>query len=490
MASKRRINYQWQLFLPLIITLWALIIGMAFWQSYNEREYRIATLNSQLELVNKRIISYYEKDKNPLEFFNFINDYYIVNPIYDRIRISVYKDGKLIHNIGEIIDIYGDGNTASTGVTSSPSTGITTESNSEKSLAENNFFYRTGFSSDGRLRVSTVLPFNANIVSASLPKASIWTTVIILGIILTLLSYYSTRYFGKNIRILRSIADKAASDPNFIPPMDYPHDELGDITRQITIMYNEKSKAVLRLKREHDIAIHAMEEKARLKRQLTNNINHELKTPIGVIKGYLDTIVANPDMDEQSRNHFIAKAVEHTNRLVNLISDISAITRLDEGSALINTEELDYHEVVYTVMNDLEESGALGSMEFTYDIPPKTMILGNYSLLTGMLINLAKNSAAYSKGTVCGVRLEDEDDNFYTLVFYDNGIGAGEEHIPHLFERFYRVDSGRMRANGGTGLGLPIVQNVVTAHGGTIKVRNGEKCGLEFIYTLPKSHNK
>ncbi len=488
MGLKKRISYQWQLFIPLITTLWLLIFGMAFWQTYNERQFRTATFNSQLELINKRIISYYEKDKDPLEFFNFISDYYINSPIYDRIRISVYKDGELIHNVGEIIHLTDSERERAKGIINDLQSGDKPEDKSKESLANNNFFYRSNISNDRRLRVSTVLPYDADIISASLPNTSIWVTVFAIAIILTVVAYYSTRYFGRNIKILRTIADRAATDPNFIPSMDYPHDELGDISRQITFMYNEKSKAVLKLKREHNIALHAMEEKARLKRQLTNNINHELKTPIGVIKGYLDTIIANPDMDDASRTHFITKALEHANRLASLITDVSAITRLEEGGAMINTEELDYHDVVYSVMSDLEESGALGDIEFVYDVPTETYIMGNNSLLTGMLINLAKNSAAYSKGTECGIKLVDEDKKFYKFVFFDNGIGVGEEHIPHLFERFYRVDSGRARKNGGTGLGLPIVQNTILAHGGTIEIRNGEKCGLEFIFTLPKAN--
>lgn len=488
MGLKKRISYQWQLFIPLITTLWLLIFGMAFWQTYNERQFRTATFNSQLELINKRIISYYEKDKDPLEFFNFISDYYINSPIYDRIRISVYKDGELIHNVGEIIHLTDSERERAKGIINDLQSGDKPEDKSKESLANNNFFYRSNISNDRRLRVSTVLPYDADIISASLPNTSIWVTVFAIAIILTVVAYYSTRYFGRNIKLLRTIADRAATDPNFIPSMDYPHDELGDISRQITFMYNEKSKAVLKLKREHNIALHAMEEKARLKRQLTNNINHELKTPIGVIKGYLDTIIANPDMDDASRTHFITKALEHANRLASLITDVSAITRLEEGGAMINTEELDYHDVVYSVMSDLEESGALGDIEFVYDVPTETYIMGNNSLLTGMLINLAKNSAAYSKGTECGIKLVDEDKKFYKFVFFDNGIGVGEEHIPHLFERFYRVDSGRARKNGGTGLGLPIVQNTILAHGGTIEIRNGEKCGLEFIFTLPKAN--
>lgn len=494
MALRRRISYQWQLFIPLITTLWLLIFGMAYWQTYNERQYRIANLEGQLKLINDRIISYYENEKDPIEFFRFLSKYYIDNPLYDKIRISVYEDNKLIYSVGDVILLSDEERRNVKGITNDihkyNTSDIQIEDDSQSDLQTDNFFYRSDVSANGRLRASTVLPFDADIIEASLPQTSIWIIVFTIAISMTILSYFSTRHFSRNIIILRTFAERAATDPNFIPSMDYPHDELGDISRQIIYMYNERSKAVLKLKREHNVTMHALEEKNRLKRQLTNNINHELKTPIGVIKGYLDTIIANPDMDESSRNHFIRKALDHANRLTSLMNDVSAITRLEEGGSLINTEELDYHDIAYTVMSDLNESDALGSIEFVYDIPTDCMIIGNNSLLSGMLMNLAKNAATYSKGTECGVRLDGEDDKFYRFVFFDNGVGVGEEHIPHLFERFYRIDSGRSRKTGGTGLGLPIVQNTVHAHGGKIEVRNSPHGGLEFIFTLPKAPQK
>lgn len=486
MGLRRRISYQWQMFIPLISTLWLLIFGMAFWQFHNEREYREATFREQLSLINERIKSYYYTESNPADFLRFLSKYYLQNPIYDRIRISVYEDNQIIYNIGDIIALPEDIEEGK------PTEGHLVlddnlKAHSSSYLRSNNFFFKISVSDNGRLKVLTLLPYDSQINAASLPSSNIWIVVFIVAILLTIWSYYLTRYFGKNIKILRAIADRAATDHNFIPQMDYPHDELGDISRQISSLYNERSKALFKLQREHRVALHAMEEKARLKRQLTNNINHELKTPIGVIKGYLDTIVSNPDMDDASRDHFIHKALEHANRLTNLITDVSAITRLEEGGAVINTEELDYHDVVYTVMNDLEDSGAIGELEFIHDVPPDCLIMGNNTLLTGMLINLAKNAALYSKGTECGVRLDGEDDKFYRFIFFDNGVGIGENHIPHLFERFYRVDSGRSRKTGGIGLGLPIVKNTILAHGGTIIVRNGENGGLEFVYTLPKA---
>ena len=167
-------------------------------------------------------------------------------------------------------------------------------------------------------------------------------------------------------------------------------------------------------------------------------------------------------------------------------SDISTITRLDEAGNKIPTTEVDYHDLAYTVSNDLETSGINGNLSFVYDIPLDCTVNGNYTLLSNMLLNLIRNAAAYSHGSEIKLRLINETAKYYTFSFADNGVGVPQEHIPHLFERFYRVDTGRSRKVGGTGLGLPIVKNTITTLGGTISVRNGAAGGLEFVFTLPK----
>ncbi len=483
MDLRRRINYQWQLFIPLVATLWIIIFGMTYWQLYNEKELRTEQIKVQLDLVTKRIISAYETEVDPRDFIDFVCRYYRDNPVYDLLRVSVYQDGEPLRTWGEPIGLSDAEVQLEEGLTRTPELNRNPEDANEN---DRYFYYKTETSSDGRVKVYTVLPFDNDVIVASSPSLKVLWVVLLIAVVITVLAFISTRYFGRNIKILRTIASRAATAPNFMPAMDYPHDELGDISRQIIHMYNERSQAMQRQRREHNIALHAIEEKARAKRQLTNNINHELRTPIGVIKGYLDTILENPDMDESSRNHFLRKAQEHVDRLVNLIADVSAITRLEEGGELIATEELDYHDIAYTISSDLEESGALGQMTFSFDVPLDCKINGNYNLLSGMIINLCKNSAAYSKGTKCELVCTGSDDKFYFFEFRDNGVGVGEEHLEHLFERFYRIDAGRSRKAGGTGLGLPIVQNTILAHGGTITVENGKPSGLVFKFSLPK----
>ena len=120
------------------------------------------------------------------------------------------------------------------------------------------------------------------------------------------------------------------------------------------------------------------------------------------------------------------------------------------------------------------------------DFPQQVEIVGSPSLLTSIFRNLADNAAAYSGGRDIFIRLLSDTPEECTVSFADNGIGIGEEHLPHIFERFYRIDKGRSRKQGGTGLGLAIVKNAVMIHGGTITARNRKRGGLEFVFTLKK----
>ncbi len=160
--------------------------------------------------------------------------------------------------------------------------------------------------------------------------------------------------------------------------------------------------------------------------------------------------------------------------------------RSEEGAGNVPVTGVDFHDLVFTIENDLTASGMAGNMAFNYNLPLDCIVKGNGTLLVGMVSNLIKNAAQHSHGTEMGLRLIVESEKYYTFSFYDNGTGVEPQHLPHLFERFYRIDAGRSRKVGGTGLGLPIVKNTVEALGGTITARNRSEGGLEFLFTLEK----
>ncbi|MEG1611748.1 MAG: ATP-binding protein, partial [Alistipes sp.] len=161
-------------------------------------------------------------------------------------------------------------------------------------------------------------------------------------------------------------------------------------------------------------------------------------------------------------------------------------TRMDEASQLISKEQIVVNQIIDEITADVQLLPAERRMRIHCDFTHPVIVEGNASLISSIFHNLTDNATAYSMGRDIFIRLLNEDEMSYTFLFADNGIGIEEEHLPRIFERFYRVDKGRSRKLGGTGLGLAIVKNAVLLHGGTIEARNSERGGLEFVFTLSK----
>ena len=229
------------------------------------------------------------------------------------------------------------------------------------------------------------------------------------------------------------------------------------------------------------------EEQIRLKRQLTQNIAHELKTPVSSIQGYLETIVNNDRIPTERRQLFLERCYAQSNRLTRLLRDISVLTRMDEATDLIEMERVDLSVLVQSIVGEVALELEEKQITVTTSLPPQVLLRGNYSLLYSIFRNLMDNAIAYA-GTGIHIRIDcfREDENYYYFSFSDTGVGVSPEHLNRLFERFYRVDKGRSRKLGGTGLGLAIVRNAVLLHGGTISAKNNQGGGLEFVFTLAK----
>ena len=266
----------------------------------------------------------------------------------------------------------------------------------------------------------------------------------------------------------------------------FADDELGDIARHIIALYGRLREASNDIQREHDKAMHEHQEKLRIKRQLTNNINHELKTPVAAIQGYLETMTTAKDMTAEERDAFIAKCYAHCQRLTQLLNDVSTITRLEDGSSRIECESVDLHAIINEIASEVALLPDDKRMRMNIELPTPMPVMGNSTLLMSIFKNLTDNAIAYSGGRDIFVRCTEED-KMYTISFYDNGIGVDNDHINHIFERFYRIDKGRSRKLGGTGLGLAIVKNAVLFHGGDISIANRRTGGLEFKITLPRA---
>lgn len=464
--------------------LWLAIAVIFVYQYKHERDYRTDFVHDQLSSINNRVIQAYERDIDLNQYITFLGQWYD-NSLFDELMVSVYNsNGHLIYCLGTAIPM---NFTERDFVEDINRPGMGGKGTMRHSGRESIFYFQSKKSADGQVKIITAMPLTLGISNAIATDPMIWVIIVSLVIVSTLVAFYSTRFLSRNVTLLREFARKASKGMSGKVDIDsFPHDELGDISREIIAIYREKTKAIDKSNREHEVALHAMEEKSRIKRQLTNNINHELKTPIGVIRGYVDTILQDPSMPADLRTHFLERTQANVERLCALMKDVSTITRLEEGSTTIPVEDVNMHDVVYSIDSDFEASQLAPNMTFSYNVPLNCVVHGNESLINGMILNLIRNAGIHSHGTAMGLDVLSESDHYYTFVFWDNGRGVKEEHIPHLFERFYRIDEGRSRKGGGTGLGLPIVKSTVVSLGGAISIRNRSKGGLEIVFTLPK----
>jgi len=232
-----------------------------------------------------------------------------------------------------------------------------------------------------------------------------------------------------------------------------------------------------------------MEEQTRLKHQLTQNIAHELKTPVSSIRGYIETMIERGDnLDNEKRKHFMERCYAQSDRLSHLLQDISTLNMMDNKQSAANPEPVNISILVGEILKDVALALDSHHMAVKNSLPDNLIVSGDRSLIYSIFRNLTDNAIAYAgEGKEISIRMFRTDDEFYYFSFADNGVGVADQHLSRIFERFYRVDKGRSRKLGGTGLGLAIVKNAVIMHGGTISAKRNVGGGLEFIFTLRKN---
>ncbi|MDR2384963.1 MAG: HAMP domain-containing histidine kinase [Tannerella sp.] len=233
--------------------------------------------------------------------------------------------------------------------------------------------------------------------------------------------------------------------------------------------------------------ITGQEKTRRMKQEMTGNIAHELRTPVTSIRGYLETVLEQSP-DETKKQYFITQAYHQTIVLSELIRDMSLITKIEEAPQSFKTEKVNISNLLKTLKNDLTLPLQKKNINMQWHIPATLNIEGNRHLLYSIFRNLTDNAIRYAgEGVEIQINLYSKDNDFYYFSFYDTGVGIPDErYLNHLFERFYRINEGRTRDTGGSGLGLSIVKNAVAFHKGSIVAKNRPKGGLEFLFKLRK----
>lgn len=407
---------------------WAIVLCFIVFQYLREKEYKSEFLNAQLQQYNRHLLDTVEEG---LSYEEYIATH---DKPFDELRISIITlSGAVVYDNTVSLDLL-DNHRGRPEVANALSKGKGYNISRQSASDGREYFYSA--TRGERVIVRTAIPYSNTLRDMLETDWSFLMVMISISLAMSILAYFTTRKLGKDIeRVNRYEAEQ---------------------------------------------------EKNRLKRQLTNNINHELKTPVASIQVCLETLLSGITLSEEKRQELIERCYTHNERLRRLLNDVSLITRMEDGSALISKESVTINEIINEVAEELNVMPEEERLTLHTEFDEVVTIEGNTSLIGSIFSNLTENAIAYSDGKNIFITLIENSQEQVRIRFEDDGKGVRKEQLPLLFERFYRVDKGRSRQKGGTGLGLAIVKHAVQFHGGTINVTNRPSGGLRFDFTLSK----
>ena len=479
MASAIKLSFHRRLFVMLIAFSWSIILCFIGFQYLREKQYKSDYLSLQLQLYNRHLLEAVEQDGEPHETYIATHQ----KP-FDDLRISIIAlSGKVVYDNMLPVDSL-DNHRMRPEVAAAMKKGSGYHIGRQSTSDGLEYFYSATRGKE--LIARTAIPYSASLRELLQADWTFLGVMISISLAMSVLAYFVTRRLGKNMERLNRFAAKAEKGEAFDEEEPFPNDELGSISNHIVQLYGQWQQTIKDRDLAHEAALREEKEKIRIKRQLSNDINHELKTPVASIGVCLETLLSGIALTEEKRQELIERCYTHNERLRRLMNEVSLITRMEDGSALIGKERIVLNDVLTDIADELEIMPEDEGMSLHTDFNEEVVIDGNLSLIGSIFRNLTENAIAYSEGKNIFISLVKNNETECCIRFEDDGVGVEEKQLSRLFERFYRVDKGRSRQKGGTGLGLSIVKHAVLFHGGSITASNRPGGGLRFDFSLRK----
>ena len=294
-----------------------------------------------------------------------------------------------------------------------------------------------------------------------------------------LANYYFVRfYIFRRIKLIYKIIHRHKLSPDFkAGKIEMRSNVIEDVEREVNEWAADREKE-----------LEEMERMAAYRRQYIGDISHELKTPIFSIQGFIHTLIDGGIDDPSINMNYLQRAAKNVERLQAIVEDLETINRLEMGDKMLDLREFDLHTLCQEVFADLEMRANERHIRLTFKDGANQhwRVRADKESIRQVLINLVHNSIKYGKESGTTKISFYDLENYLLVEVSDNGLGIAEEHLNHVFDRFYRVDKSRSRDVGGTGLGLAIVKHIIEAHHQTINVRSTAGQGSTFGFTLEK----
>ena len=310
---KSRLSYHRRLFLLLLLFSWTLVACFVLFQYGREKHFKAEQLNARLQLLNLRMLDAVDGGTSPETFVARQGN------AFGDLRVTIVGlDGRvLFDNSLDTLPAANHLDRPEVAEAAARGTGYTIRRHSEST--HRNYFYSAMLGDSCIVR--TAVPYSVPLSEVLAADREFLWFMLGVTLLMSVAGYFATRRLGQNITRLNEFAERAERGERIDERTDFPHDELGDISQHIIRLYARLQKTTADRDREHALALHEEQEKIRIKKQLTNNINHELKTPVAAIQGYLETLLANPDLDAGKRTDFLEKSAAQTGRLRSLLAE-------------------------------------------------------------------------------------------------------------------------------------------------------------------------
>lgn len=479
MALKKTFSYQTRMFLIVNVFLWILFFVFVTIQYSREREYQVEKLDTRLQVYNQLLLESYAE--NGLKLDSALTHSLAADSV--RITILDHK-GVVLYDTSTSPDEKLSNHSKRHEIVQAMKTGhgFTIRRQSE---ADNQEYFYSATAGD-KIVVRTAVPYGMTLTEVLRGDLGFVWVVLCVTLIINIILFFAIRRISLAVTNLRDFAN-AAKNGNILDydTSSFSDDELGEVSSVIINMYKDLKQTAIERDKSLQETLFEEKEKIRIKHQLTSNINHELKTPVQAIRGCFETLLNN-NLDAETTRRLMESGYNNTMRLNDLLQDVALITRITDAKSTLDVAEVNVADVIKKICEEVDSYSVEEKMRINVNVPDNVIIKGNKQLVDAIFRNLVNNAIQYSGGRDIFISLIKETDDFYWFDFYDNGTGVAEEHLSKIFERFYRIDSGRSRKQGGTGLGLSIVRNSVLFHNGEISAQNRKFAGLEFIFSLHK----
>jgi two-component system phosphate regulon sensor histidine kinase PhoR len=305
-------------------------------------------------------------------------------------------------------------------------------------------------------------------------RSKILTISSILLVIVVGISLFVARRITNPVRMMNATAEKIRNGNLGLRIRKTSNDELGQLGDTLNNMIDRLNNDIVQFKKLE-----------RVRSEFLGNVSHELRTPIFTIQGMLETLLNGALDDKEVSKDFIERALRNTRRLGTLLGDLIEISRIESGDMKMSYRYFDIDDFLGTIVGEYLQESKKKNIVLTYSRPSRRIeVFGDRDRLRQVMVNLIDNALKYTPANGTVEIAVDPGENEAAIIVKDTGVGIPGEHLPRIFERFYRVDKERSREAGGTGLGLAIVKHIVEAHGSTIKVESTVGKGSIFRFSL------